>query len=71
MAYIAATVPAKIDRTSNTTLFRIAARESGNALNWVSVAQLNDLIDPWVIGQQNILIPPVFPTVLPTGIMSF
>lgn len=65
VGYIAATVPAKIDRVSGTTLFHVAMIEFNDALQWATLAQLNLLADPWIHnGQQNILIPPVLPAVL-------
>lgn len=68
--YIAATIPAKIDRVSNTTLFHIAMLEFGDALQWVSVAQLNEMVDPWITPQTDVLIPPTLPTGTPTGILG-
>jgi hypothetical protein len=68
--YIAATVPAKTDHVSNTTLFRLAMHEFGDALQWPAIAALNGMIDPWIVGQANVLIPPVLPTGTPTGILS-
>jgi hypothetical protein len=68
--YIASTVPARIVRESDTTLFHIAMRETGDALLWPSIAHLNGMIDPWVEGQQEILIPPVLPSGAPTGILG-
>jgi hypothetical protein len=70
VGYIAATVPAKVDRVSNTTLFHLAVREDGDPLQWVAIADLNGLTDPWVNGQADILIPPVFPTGAQTGILG-
>jgi hypothetical protein len=70
VSYIAATIPAKIVRISGTTLFHIAMLQSGDALQWVSVAELNNMIDPWINTQQNILIPPVFPSEPVTGILG-
>lgn len=70
VGYIASTIPAKIVRTSNTTLFQIAMAETGDALQWVSIAELNNLTDPWILGQANILIPPVLPTGAQTGILG-
>lgn len=66
--YIAATVPAKIVRVAGTTLFNIAARQAGDPLQWAAIATLNGLIDPWLVGQNEILIPPVFPSGTQTGI---
>lgn len=70
VGYIASTIPAKIVRVSNTTLFEIAMRETGDPLQWVPIAQLNGLIDPWIVGLEEILIPPVLPTGTPTGILG-
>jgi hypothetical protein len=72
VGYIAATVPAKIDRVSNTTLWRIAVTEFGDPLRWVEIAQLNGLIDPWVTAPTDILIPPTLPKLSapPTGILG-
>jgi hypothetical protein len=68
--YIGATIPAKIVRTSHTTLFQVAMMETGDPLQWVALAQLNNLVDPWTAGQQDILIPPVLPTGVQTGILG-
>lgn len=70
VGYIAATVPAKIDRVSNTTLFHLAMIEDGDPLQWVAIAQLNGLTDPWIMGQSEIKIPPVFSTGAQTGILG-
>jgi hypothetical protein len=68
--YIAASIPAKVIRASGTTLFHIAMQQFGDALQWVPIAQLNGLIDPWITAQQEIMIPPVLPTTTPTGILG-
>lgn len=68
-AYIAATVPAKTVRVSNTTLFRVAMIEIGDPLKWTSVAQINGLVDPWVTVLAEIQIPPVPPTGTQTGLL--
>jgi hypothetical protein len=71
VGYIASTIPAQVVReTSGTTLFQIAMLQTGDALQWVSIAQLNDLTDPWLNIQEDILIPPVFPTGPQTGILG-
>jgi hypothetical protein len=70
VGYIAATIPAKIVSASGTTLFHVAMLETGDALQWVAIAQINQLIDPWVTAQTNILIPPVFPTAVQTGLLG-
>jgi hypothetical protein len=70
VGYIAATVPAKIVRASGTTLFNIAMMETGDPLQWVAIAQLNDLTDPWITAMEEILIPPVLPSGPQTGILG-
>ena len=70
VGYIAATVPAKIVRASGTTLFNIAMMETGDPLQWVAIAQLNDLVDPWITAMEEILIPPVLPSGPQTGILG-
>jgi hypothetical protein len=68
--FVAATVPAKTVRASATTLFEIAMRETGDPLQWVALARLNGLIDPWITGLQTILIPPVPPSGPQSGILG-
>jgi hypothetical protein len=70
VGYIAATIPAKVVHASGTTLFQIAMMETGDPLQWVALAHLNDLIDPWILGQTDILIPPVLPSGPQTGILG-
>ena len=69
VGFIAATIPAKIVRASHTTLFHVAMLETGDPLQWVALAELNGLTDPWIL-QADILIPPVLPTGLQTGILG-
>jgi hypothetical protein len=68
--YVAATIPAKTVRVSDTTLFQIAMEQFGDALYWVQIAELNGLIDPWIIGETALLIPPTLPSGTPTGILG-
>jgi hypothetical protein len=69
--YIAATIPAKVVRSSHTTLFHVAMLETNDPLQWVSIAELNGLVDPWIqTGQVDVLIPPVLPTGEQTGILG-
>jgi hypothetical protein len=70
VGFIASTVPAKVDRVSNTTLFHLAMVEAGDPMQWAAIAQLNGLDDPWVTAQADILIPPVFPAGAQTGILG-
>jgi hypothetical protein len=71
VGYIAATVPAAVVRASNTTLFHVAMMQTGDPLQWVAIAQLNDLTDPWITAMEEILIPPVLPSGPQTGILGF
>jgi hypothetical protein len=70
VGFIASTIPAKIVRASGTTLFHIAMRETGDPLQWVALAELNGLTDPWLFGLAKILIPPVQPSGAQTGILT-
>jgi hypothetical protein len=70
IGYVAETVPAKVVRASGTTLFEIAMRETGDALQWVALARLNGIVDPWITGQANLLIPPVLPNGEQSGILG-
>jgi hypothetical protein len=42
-------------------LFRIAAMYLNDATQWVRIAQLNALRDPWLAGPVTLRIPPVDP----------
>jgi hypothetical protein len=70
VGYIAATIPAKKVRVSHTTLFQVAMMETGDPLQWVAIAELNGLTDPWIVGQAALLIPPVLPSGAQTGILG-
>jgi hypothetical protein len=71
VGYIAATVPAKIERVSHTTLFHVAMFDFGNALQWTAIASLNGMIDPWITsGRIDLKIPPTLPSRPPTGILG-
>lgn len=70
MEYIGATIPAKVVRVSGTTLFQVAMQQTGDALQWVALAELNGLTDPWIIGQTEILIPPILPSGPQSGILG-
>ena len=70
VGYIGSTVPAKILRESDTTLFQIAMQQTGDALQWVAIANLNGISDPWIVGETDILIPPVFPSGPQTGLLG-
>jgi hypothetical protein len=66
--YLAATIPAKTDYVSGTTLFRVAMDEFGDPLQWGVIAALNNMIDPWITAQVGVLIPPVAPMNAASGI---
>ncbi|WP_036048706.1 hypothetical protein [Bradyrhizobium sp. Tv2a-2] len=68
--YIAATIPAKKIRASGTTLFHVAMMQTGDPLQWVAIAELNGISDPWIDGEMEILIPPVFPSGQQDGILD-
>lgn len=68
--YIAQTIPAQQVQASGTTLFQIAMQYTGDALQWVALAELNGLTDPWITSQTEISIPPVLPTGPQTGILG-
>ncbi len=70
VGYIAATIPAEVVRASGTTLFHIAMQQFGDPLQWTAIADLNDMVDPWVTKQADILIPPVLPAGTPSGILG-
>ena len=38
-------------------LFRIAAEQLGDATQWIRIAQLNNLSDPFLVGVVTLLIP--------------
>jgi len=71
VGYIAATIPAQVLRgVAGVTLFHIAAQQTGNALQWTAIANLNNVVDPWIVTPTDILIPPVFPSGTQTGILG-
>ena len=71
VGYIAAAIPARVERTANTTLFHLAAQYFGDPLRWVEIARANGLTDPWVSAFSEIAIPPaVDQSVTPTGILG-
>ena len=38
-------------------LFEIAAKQLGDALQWINIARANGLIDPYLVGQNELVIP--------------
>jgi hypothetical protein len=47
--------------TAGGTLFHIAARELGDATQWIRIAQLNDLSDPMLSGVVTLRLPDTDP----------
>ncbi len=39
-------------------LFEIAAQRLGSALQWINIARANNLTDPMISGQKQLVIPP-------------
>jgi hypothetical protein len=68
VGFIASTIPAQVIRVSGTTLFHIAMQQTGDPLQYVAIANLNNISDPWIGAEEEILIPPVFPSGPQTGI---
>lgn len=68
--FIAAAPPTRVVRVSNTTLFDLAARYLGDALYWPTLATINGLTDPWIVGAAAIQIPAAVPGGTPTGILG-
>jgi hypothetical protein len=42
-------------------LFEIAASQLGDAMQWINIARANNISDPFLSGQKQILIPPLSP----------
>ncbi len=40
------------------SLYQVAAEQLGSALQWINIAKLNNLVDPFLSGQTRLLIPP-------------
>ena len=38
-------------------LFEIAARQLGDALQWINIARANGLVDPYLVGRHELVIP--------------
>jgi hypothetical protein len=67
--FVAETVPAEIVNVSFTTLFDVAVAQFGDPLQWVPIASINALVDPW-IAQAELKIPPILPTGTPSGVLT-
>jgi hypothetical protein len=68
--YIAATIPARSIFVSGITLFQVAEEQLGDALRWVELAEINGMVDPWIWGVRQVLIPPVLSQQPQTGILG-
>lgn len=70
VTYIASTIPAQVVRTAGTTLFHIGEIHLGDAMRWVELGRINGLLDPWLHGASEILLPPVLSQAELTGILG-
>jgi len=43
-------------------LFQVAAQYLGDATQWIRIAELNQLRDPFIYGQTQLILPPVDPS---------
>jgi len=50
---------------SSTTLFELASLTTGDAQNWVVLANLNSIRDPWITGPISVTLPDG--TIIPAG----
>lgn len=53
--------PVRLIRVAGGNLFAIAAQELGDATQWNRIAQINKLVDPWLVGSFALQIPPTNP----------
>jgi hypothetical protein len=53
--------PLKTVTVAGGNLFRIALDQLGDATQWNRIAQLNDILDPFLSGIVTLTIPPVDP----------
>jgi hypothetical protein len=49
----------QIITTIGGNLFAIAAAQLGSALQWINIARANNLTDPMLSGQNELMIPPL------------
>ncbi len=42
-------------------LFMVAAQYLGDATQWIRIAQLNGINDPFLVGQAELVLPPIDP----------
>lgn len=47
--------------TAGGNLFRIAMEHLGDATQWIRIAQLNNIADPWIDGVYVLYLPPADP----------
>jgi hypothetical protein len=69
--FIATAPSTRVARVANVTLFALAAQFYDDPLQWVVIAQANSLIDPWVLGYAELVIPDLpLKATSPTGILG-
>ena len=42
----------------DTSLFHLAATYLGSALQWINIARTNNISDPIIVGEKDVLLPP-------------
>lgn len=47
--------------TSGSNLFRVAMEQLNDATQWIRIAQLNEIGDPWIDGVRVLQLPPTDP----------
>ena len=47
--------------TTGGHLFRIAMEQLGDATQWIRIAQLNNIVDPWIDGVRTLRLPSIDP----------
>lgn len=47
--------------TSGSNLFRVAMEQLNDATQWIRIAQLNEISDPWIDGVRVLQLPPTDP----------
>lgn len=58
VGFISASIPTRIERVSNTSLFHVAAKFFGDPTLWTVLAEANGLEDPWITEMVELKIPP-------------
>lgn len=70
LAGLLARAPIRVVRVIGGTLFRIALDELGDAEQWDRIADLNGLVDPWLVGYNVLRIPAPLPNLSNGGALA-